>query len=171
MGPLFHWTRLGATQSREMMWVSIMCRGGRTFQKHRFSSRSIEEQGVSENSKRNALNCAVESRAAQNCSVSRPQCQLCPAILLKSGTIHANQCRKWRFQLVLQSRETTGTGRRMTEIVRDDPIIQTSLSSKGRNCQDRFCGRKRRCPYHKRDSALMGPILQLRRPRNYLMAG
>jgi hypothetical protein len=86
---------------------------------------------VPENSKKNVLDYAVESRAARNCPVSRTQCQLCPAILLKSGTIHANQCRKWRFQIVLQSRETMGAGRRMTEIVGDDPIIQPSLSSKG----------------------------------------
>src|ERR1019366_4888948 len=82
--------------------------GGRTFRKRRFSCTSAEGQRVSEKSTRNNLNYAVESRAARNCSVSRPQCQLCPAILLKSGAIHVNQCRRWRFQIVLQSRETMG---------------------------------------------------------------
>jgi len=53
---------------------------------------------VSEKSTRKAPDYAVESSAARNRSVFRPQLQLCVAILLKSGIICANQDQKRRFQ-------------------------------------------------------------------------
>jgi hypothetical protein len=55
---------------------------------------------VSEKSTRKAPNYAVESRAARNRSILRPELQLCVAILLKSGIICAinpasrRSCRK-----------------------------------------------------------------------------
>jgi len=54
---------------------------------------------VSEKSTRKAPDYAVESSAARNRSVFRPQLQLCVAILLKSGIICAKQDQKRRFQL------------------------------------------------------------------------
>jgi len=57
--------------------------------KHRFSTDQLEEQGVSEEFEEERSQLRVGVQAAQNCSVSRPQCQLCPAILLKSGQFDA----------------------------------------------------------------------------------
>ena len=54
---------------------------------------------MSEKSTRKAPDYAVESSAARNRSVFRPQLQLCVAILLKSGIICAKQDQKRRFQV------------------------------------------------------------------------
>ena len=69
---------------------------------------------MSEKSTRKAPDYAVESRAARNRSIFRPELQLCLAILLKSGIICANQGRKRRFQI----RNEFDTGGGITKTMR-----------------------------------------------------
>ena len=56
---------------------------------------------MSEKSTRKTPYYAVESSTARNRPAFRAEFQLCPAILLKSGIIRANQGRKRIFQVTV----------------------------------------------------------------------